>query len=64
MDSFSAHADRSEMVDFLSNQKESLKKIYLVHGEYKPQLKFKKYLKEHGFGKVIIPELGQEFKVK
>ncbi len=64
MDSFSAHADRSEMKDFLSNQKKKLKKLFLVHGEIKPQTKFKKYLKEAGFGKIIIPELGQEFKVK
>ena len=64
MDSFSAHADRLEMVEFLSNQKDKLKKIFLVHGEYKPQQKFKKYLKEKGFGKVVIPEIGQEFKVK
>jgi len=63
MDSFSAHADRKEMTDFLSNQKK-LKKIYLVHGEINPQEGFKKYLEKKGFGEVVIPELGDEFDVK
>ena len=63
MDSFSAHADRKEMLDFLSNQKKKVKKIFLTHGEYKPQQKFKKYLQNAGFGKIVIPELGQEFKI-
>lgn len=63
MDSFSAHADRKEMADFLSNQKK-LKKIYLVHGEIGPQESFKTYLEDRGFGEVIIPELGDEFDVK
>jgi len=62
MDSFSAHADRKEMVEFLSNQKK-LKKIYLVHGEYRPQQAFKKYLEEAGLGEVIIPELGDTYSV-
>ena len=62
MDSFSAHADRKEMVEFLSNQKK-LKKIYLVHGEYRPQQAFKKYLEEAGIGEVIIPDLGDTYDV-
>ena len=61
MDSFSAHADRKEMVDFLSNQKKRLKKIFLVHGEYDTQKKFSKYLRKEGFKEVIIPDLGQEY---
>ncbi len=63
MDSFSAHADRIEMADFLKNQTK-MKKIYLVHGEIDVQEKFKTYLEEAGFGDVIIPELGDEFDVK
>ncbi|MEM1325103.1 MAG: MBL fold metallo-hydrolase [Bacteroidota bacterium] len=57
MDSFSAHADRTELLDFLQNQK-SLKQLYLVHGPYERQLKFKDYLGKHGFDQVSIPELG------
>jgi len=62
MDSFSAHADRKEMKEFLSNQTK-LKKIYLVHGEIDRQEKFKTYLQAAGFGEIIIPELGQELEV-
>ena len=61
MDSFSAHADRKEMVDFLSNQKKKLKKIFLVHGEYETQKKFSKYLRKEGFKEIIIPDMGQEY---
>lgn len=60
MDSFSAHADRTEMVDFLKNQKKSVKKLYLVHGQYESQQKFAELLKENGFKDVIIPELGDK----
>lgn len=63
MDSFSAHADRKEMVKFISNQKK-VKQIYLTHGEYDTQLEFKKYLGENGFNKVIIPDLGEEYDLK
>lgn len=59
MDSFSAHADRKEMIDFMSNQNR-IKKLFLVHGEYEAQKKFKKYLGEAGFKKVIIPKMGEE----
>lgn len=62
MDSFSAHADRREMRDFLSNQKK-LKKIFLVHGELDRQQKFAAYLNEAGFDSVEIPELGQEIEI-
>ena len=60
MDSFSAHADRKEMLEFIKNQRK-VKNIYLVHGEYKPQLKFKKYLEQAGFRGVIIPEIGDRY---
>lgn len=62
MESFSAHADRVEMLDFLGNQKK-LKKIYLVHGEIKRQESFKQYLEDAGLGEVIIPDLGEEYSV-
>ncbi|MFN0016240.1 MAG: MBL fold metallo-hydrolase [Saprospiraceae bacterium] len=60
MDSFSAHGDRVEMLDFLKNQKKSLKKLWLVHGTLDRQEKWRDYLQQNGFGNVDIPELGQE----
>ncbi|MEM6320646.1 MAG: MBL fold metallo-hydrolase [Bacteroidota bacterium] len=60
MDSFSAHADRNEIVQFLDNQKKGLKKLFLVHGEKPTQEKFKVFLRDKGFDAVDIPKLGQE----
>ena len=60
MDSFSAHGDHQEMLDFLRTQdKEKLKSIFLVHGEIDRQEKFKASLLEEGFGEVVIPRLGE-----
>ncbi|MEZ4960401.1 MAG: MBL fold metallo-hydrolase [Saprospiraceae bacterium] len=63
MDSFSAHADRSEIADFVANQRNSVRKLFLVHGEIERQEALKSYLGERGFGKIEIPVLGQEYNV-
>ncbi|MFK7932432.1 MAG: MBL fold metallo-hydrolase RNA specificity domain-containing protein [Saprospiraceae bacterium] len=63
MDSFSAHADRNEILDFINNQKGHLKKIFLVHGEIDRQSKFKETLDEHHFTNVEIPKLGQIYQL-
>ncbi|MDX1941931.1 MAG: MBL fold metallo-hydrolase [Saprospiraceae bacterium] len=60
MDSFSAHADRWELVHFLENQKNSVKKIFLVHGILEPQESFRGMLLQQGFKDVVIPRLGEE----
>ncbi len=62
MDSFSAHADRNEILEFISNQKK-LKKLFLVHGEKKSQEALKGMLNENGFPDVEIPKLGQKFEL-
>ncbi len=59
MDSFSAHGDQKEMLDFLDNQTKTCKQLFLVHGEYETQLEYKDYLRQHGFDKIEIPELKQ-----
>jgi len=63
MDSFSAHADRNEILDFIHNQKAGLKRLFLVHGEIDRQEEFKSLLGEHGFPNVEIPKLGEEFEL-
>ncbi|MFT6336573.1 MAG: metallo-beta-lactamase family protein [Halioglobus sp.] len=60
MDSFSAHGDRNEMHDFISNQTD-VKKIFLVHGEIDRQTKWKAFLNERGFKDIEIPAEGDEF---
>jgi metallo-beta-lactamase family protein len=64
MDSFSAHGDRKELLDFIQHQKSNLKKLFLVHGELDTQQAFKDYLEEDGFREIAIPASGQEFVIK
>lgn len=64
MNSFSAHGDNDEMLQFIDNQnRDRLETIFLVHGEEKRQLTFKQNLKEQGFNKVIIPKLDEEYEL-
>jgi metallo-beta-lactamase family protein len=58
MDSFSAHGDRDEMYQFITNQKKKLKKLFLVHGEYDTQQSWKAYLGQNGFTNSDIPAQG------
>lgn len=60
MDVFSGHADRSDLLDYISNVK-GLKKIFLVHGEEEQGAKFKEFLGENGFHDVEQPGMGDEF---
>ena len=62
MDSFSAHGDRNEMYDFISNQSK-IKKLFLVHGELDRQEKFRTFLNEKGFDDVEIPAEGDVFEL-
>lgn len=61
MDSFSAHADRLELMDYLKNQRDNLKKLFLVHGEYKNQKPFAASLEKIGFKNIEIPALSETF---
>ena len=63
MNSFSAHADYLELLEFLKNQRESLKTLFLVHGMLPAQISFKQTLKKFGFEDVRIPELGEIYRV-
>jgi metallo-beta-lactamase family protein len=63
MDSFSAHADKNELLDYIENQKQSCKRLYLVHGEYEPQQSFAELLEENGFSNVHIPKLGKAYEL-
>lgn len=64
MDSYSAHGDEDEMIEYLSGlDRHKLKGIYLVHGDYKRQLRFKEALEDNGFGNIEIPELGDKYEI-
>ncbi|MFN8428972.1 MAG: MBL fold metallo-hydrolase [Spirosomataceae bacterium] len=60
MDSFSAHADYTEMIGLLKCQDpQKVKKLFLVHGEIETQTEFKKKLEVEGFKNVVIPAQGE-----
>ena len=63
MDSFSAHADRNEILDFIENQKNATKNLFLVHGEIDAQKSLQSFLADNGFVKANIPAKGEEFEV-
>lgn len=57
---FSAHADRSELLDWVTRVKDSLKGIFVVHGEEESSLAFADALRALGGGfSVTVPEPGQ-----
>jgi len=60
IDSYSAHGDYSEMADYLSCQQAHLiKHLFLVHGRYDVQEKYKAYLDSRGFHHIEIPSKGE-----
>jgi len=63
MDAFSGHADRSDLLDYISNIKD-LDKIFLVHGEEDQLKSFKKALRKNGHKDVYIPEYGEEVDIE
>ena len=59
MNSYSAHADEPELIEFLGHlDKARLKKVFLVHGDLERQTKLKNALNSNGFANVEIPERG------
>lgn len=64
MDSFSAHADYEEMIDYLACQDPArVRQLFLVHGDYDTQLSFKQKLTKVGFKDVYIPDLYEKVTV-
>jgi metallo-beta-lactamase family protein len=57
LNSFSAHADKNELMDyFLQFDRTLLEQIFLVHGDYDQQQVFQNSLNENNFKNVLIPE--------
>jgi len=64
LNSFSAHADYKEMLDYFEQyDKERIQKVFLVHGDYESQLAFSEKLKANGFENIEIPERGNVFEI-
>ena len=62
LDSFSAHADYEESLNWLNSIDTSrLKKIFLVHGEKDAQENMTAYLKQNGYPNVEIVKYGESY---
>jgi len=64
LNSYSAHADYTEMIDFLSCQdKSKVKQLFLVHGNEDVMSDFKIKLMEVGFNNIEIPVLNDFYEL-
>jgi metallo-beta-lactamase family protein len=64
IESFSGHGDYKEMIGFLGCQdKKSIEKIFIVHGEYETQKKYVASLTNEGYGNIEIPGRGTEYEI-
>lgn len=65
LNGLSAHADQSEMFDFIeqSHPAGRLKHLFLVHGEGDRSQMLKDYFLERGYSNISIPERGTEFEI-
>jgi metallo-beta-lactamase family protein len=59
LNSFSAHADRNELLAYMRQfPRKPLKKSFVVHGDPDQTEKFSGALRDEGFGDVVIPSRG------
>ncbi len=64
MQSFSAHADANELINYTSKlDRDKMQNIFLVHGEIDQQKIYKTHLEKVGFKNIIIPNRGYAFTI-
>lgn len=64
INAFSAHADYEEATEWLTSMDtQTLKKIYLVHGESDAQIVFKDHLESSGFPNIQIVKYGEQYEL-
>ena len=64
MNSYSAHGDSNEMLEYLGCQDpKAVKKMFLVHGEFGTQTEWRLKLMDHGFSNIEIPARHTEWEV-
>lgn len=64
MQSFSAHADANELLNYSSKlDKKQMQQIFLVHGEIEQQEVYKTHLESIGFKNILIPKRGYEINI-
>ena len=60
---FSAHADKTELLQWVAGAKENLKGIYVVHGEENASLAFAESLRGLGSFSVTVPQPSQAIEI-
>lgn len=64
IDVFSGHGDLDDLIHFVKYQSpDSLKKLFLVHGEYESMVDFKATVEKEGYQNVEIPYKGQTYEL-
>lgn len=59
LNAYSAHADQSDLVDFIEHAGRKLRQIYLVHGETEPQEALLELINARGYTHAHVPETGE-----
>jgi len=57
---FSAHADRDELVQWLSGIKDAPRRVFVTHGEEESALSFGEFIKQNMGLAVSVPEYGEQ----
>jgi metallo-beta-lactamase family protein len=60
---FSAHADRNDLINWVSAGKNRWQKVFVVHGEESAALSLADAFREIGLKDVVVPEFGQNFEI-
>ncbi|MBE7489646.1 MBL fold metallo-hydrolase [bacterium] len=63
LNSFSGHADRNELLRYRTELGDTVRKIFLVHGEDEQAEAYRTLLMENGDKDVTIPELYKEYEI-
>ncbi len=59
---FSAHADRNELLEWLTSLKREPKRVFVVHGEFESSDAFARFIREKTGGwDVVVPEYKESF---
>jgi metallo-beta-lactamase family protein len=59
LNSFSAHADHNELLEYIKNIKQKPKQVYIVHGNSDQSEPLAEGIKQLGISNVFIPEAGK-----
>lgn len=62
-DEFSAHADRNELIEWVSKGKKRWQQVFVVHGDESASLSLAQALRDIGLSRVVVPEFGEAFNI-